>query len=31
MGIELVQQKRADLPDTILRELIDRLLESRGS
>ncbi len=31
LGIELVQQKRADLPDTILRELIDRLLESRGS
>ena len=31
LGIELIQQKRADLPDTILRELIDRLLESRGS
>ena len=31
LGIEVVQQKRADLPDTILRELIDRLLEQRGS
>jgi hypothetical protein len=31
LGIEVVQQKRADLPDTILRELIDRLLESRRS
>lgn len=31
LGIEVIQQKRADLPDTILRELIDRLLESRGS
>lgn len=30
LGIEVVQQKRADLPDTILRELIDRLLEHRG-
>jgi hypothetical protein len=29
LGIEVIQQKRADLPDTILRELIDRLLESR--
>ncbi len=28
LGIEVIQQKRADLPDTILRELIDRLLES---
>ena len=28
LGIEVVQQKRADLPDTILRDLIDRLLES---
>ena len=31
LGIRVVQQKRADLPDTILRELIDRLLESKGS
>jgi hypothetical protein len=31
LGIEVVQQKRADLPDTILRELIDRLLGARGS
>ena len=31
LGIEVIQQKRADLPDTILRELIDQLLESRGS
>lgn len=31
LGIEVIQQKRADLPDTILRELIDRLLEARGS
>ncbi len=31
LGIEVVQQKRADLPDTILRDLIDRLLEQRGS
>lgn len=31
LGIEVVQQKRADLPDTILRELIDRLIEQRGS
>jgi hypothetical protein len=31
LGIDVVQQKRADLPDTILRELIDRLLEQRGS
>ena len=29
LGIEVVQQKRADLPDTILRELIDRLIEQR--
>jgi hypothetical protein len=28
LGIEVIQQKRADLPDTILRDLIDRLLES---
>ena len=31
LGIEVIQQKRADLPDTILRELIDRLIASRGS
>ncbi len=31
LGVEVVQQKRADLPDTILRELIDKILESRGS
>jgi hypothetical protein len=31
LGIEVVQQKRADLPDTILRQLIDRLIEPRGS
>jgi len=31
LGIGVIQQKRADLPDTILRELIDRLLELRGS
>lgn len=31
LGIDVVQQKRADLPDTILRELIDRLIEQRGS
>jgi hypothetical protein len=31
LGIEVIQQKRADLPDTILRELIDRLLEQRRS
>jgi hypothetical protein len=30
-GIGVIQQKRADLPDTILRDLIDQLLESRGS
>jgi hypothetical protein len=29
LGIEVIQQKRADLPDTILRQLIERLLESR--
>jgi hypothetical protein len=28
LGIEVIQQKRADLPDTILRDLIDRLLKS---
>ena len=28
LGIEVIQQKRADLPDTILRDLIHRLLES---
>ena len=31
LGIELIQQKRADLPDTILRELIDRMLVAAGS
>jgi len=31
LGIEIIQQKRADLPDTILRDLIDRLLGSDGS
>jgi hypothetical protein len=31
LGIEVIQQKRADLPDTILRDLIDRLLASGGS
>lgn len=29
LGIGLIQQKRADLPDTILRDLIDRMLEPR--
>ncbi len=29
LGIGVIQQKRADLPDTILRDLIERLLESR--
>lgn len=29
LGIEVIQQKRADLPDTILRDLINRLLESQ--
>jgi hypothetical protein len=28
LGIGVIQQKRADLPDTILRDLIERLLES---
>lgn len=31
LGIELIQQKRADLPDTILRDLINQLLESPTS
>ena len=30
LGIDLIQQKRADLPDTILRDLINRLLEVPG-
>jgi hypothetical protein len=28
LGISVVQQKRADLPDTILRDLIEQLLDS---
>ncbi len=31
LGVEVIQQKRADLPDTILRELIERILESRAA
>jgi len=31
LGIQVIQQKRADLPDTILRELIDRLLALRSA
>jgi len=31
LGIETIQQKRADLPDTILRELIERILESQAA